>query len=186
MSSAGTASATCVSFSGLNNGGGCTTTSLGDLAIGIGPQSVARASGGFNTSIAVGPTALATGDGRGNVALAFGTQAHANLVGTGNLGLAVGNPGPNVRWGPNWNTTAWAAGTLNSAFAFGDGTNAEVEGGKDTEPTPGFPIENGVGLNTSIALGNGSFSSAGGDGTKGRAVAAIGKNSYARHRINQP
>jgi hypothetical protein len=186
MSTAGSANATCISFSGMNNGQGCTTTNAGDLAIAIGPRAGARASGGFNVSIAVGSTALATGDGVGNVALAFGNQAHANMQGNFNTGLAVGNPGPNVRWGPNWDTTVWAAGTLNRAFAFGNGANAEVEGGQFTEPTPGFPREKGVGLNTSIAIGHGSFSSAGGDGTKATTVAALGNKKYARHGINKP
>ena len=54
LGSAGAANATCASFSGLHNGRGCETTDLGDIAIGLGPRTTVRASGGFNTSIAVG------------------------------------------------------------------------------------------------------------------------------------
>jgi hypothetical protein len=44
LSSAGTASATCASIDGMNNGGGCTSTPT-SFAIGLGPNTTANATG---------------------------------------------------------------------------------------------------------------------------------------------
>jgi hypothetical protein len=61
LSGAGAANASCASLSGAASGGRCTTTSIGDTAIGIGTGDVVAAEGGFNTAIAIGTGAVAGG-----------------------------------------------------------------------------------------------------------------------------
>src|ERR1700756_1499093 len=118
--SAGTAYATCASISGINAGGGCTTTDPGDVAIGLGPNTTATASGGDDTAIAIGDGASAIADN-----------------GTHNTAIAIGNPGPNTdaffgqvvptsaQAGFAPNTNNGGPSSNNTAIALGNGSVAQ-------------------------------------------------------------
>jgi hypothetical protein len=158
LESAGDASATCVSFSGIGNGNGCRTTNIGDTAIVIGSGN-AIASGGFNLAIAVG------------------TYTYAESRGHFNTAIAVGNPGQNDFQNGVIVTTAYTVGTLNRAVAFGNGSLAEADGGPGFNHAP-------VGLHTALTVGNGSIAYAGEHGGTGRIGVAIGKGKSAQDGIN--
>jgi hypothetical protein len=188
LGSAGVANATCVSFSGFHNGGGCETTNLGDTAIGLGPRTTVSASGGFNTSIAIGADATAESEGVGNAAIAVGNVATAVAQGSGvtkgvgNIAVAVGNTGPNPGYvdpilgdiPPNdpQPATAGAFGRFNRVAVFGNGSTAFAFG-----PIPNIPGGN----NTAITVGSGSNSNAFG---ANRFAAALGSNRHAINGIN--
>lgn len=76
LGSAPAASGSCVSFWGLGNGGGCTST-FGGVAIAIGTNSTAVAAGFLTTAISVGTGALAEAIGTFNFASANGTNSVA-------------------------------------------------------------------------------------------------------------
>jgi hypothetical protein len=203
---AGSANASCVSFSGLNSGNGgtgkCTTTSFGDTAIGIGNTDVVEASGGFNTSIAVGAgaDASATG-GQFNTAIAIGNEGYnedvgsvvpatATAVGSGNSSIALGNgAAAQTRGILNHATvigdgsTALAfgdrfghPGVLNSAFVLGNKSTAVVFGGNTTSGLKG------IGNNSAVVLGNNSLAEVNGaPGTdkRNQIAVALGSNKTA-------
>lgn len=79
LGTAPTANATCASFWGINNGGGCTST-LFSVAIAIGTGATASAGGPFGAALAVGNKAEA-GVGLFDIATAFGTNSVANDAG---------------------------------------------------------------------------------------------------------
>jgi hypothetical protein len=179
LGSAGVANATCASFSGFHNSGGCETTDPGDIAIGLGPRTTVRASGGLNTSIAVGADAEADAFGKRNTSLAFGNGAFGFTEGARNLAVAVGNSGPNggmetddVLVPPSDNAPAQAEadGTGNRAFEFGRGSLAFALDGPE-----------GSGHNTAITIGNGSNGVAIGTNRFG---AALGNNRNAENGVN--
>ncbi len=88
----GTASATCLSVSGIINlGSGCTST-LGSFAIGIGPGTTASAEGFFNGAIATGSDTTAGVVGSLSAAYVGGTGSSATTIGTLNYANA-GLPG---------------------------------------------------------------------------------------------
>jgi hypothetical protein len=168
LGGAGSANASCVSFSGLNSGSGCKTANFGDTAIGIGNTGAVEASGGFNTAIAVGT----------------GTQATA-INGQFNTAVAIGNAGYNNVYGPDTAAAAYANGTGNTAFAMGTGSvagangvlsTATVIGSGSTAITGGEGVTSHGSLNRALVLGDNSFAlAAGGDSTKG--LSGIGNNS---------
>lgn len=158
LGSAGTANASCISFSGIGNGNGCTTTNIGDTAIVLG-SGTAVASGGFNTSVAVG------------------TYAYSEARGVFNTAIAVGDPGQNDFQPGLLVTTAYTVGTFNRAIAIGKGSLAEADGGPGHGTAP-------IGLHTAITIGNGSLAYAGLHGGVGRTGLAIGSRKSADDGIN--
>lgn len=185
LSSAGTANASCASFGGVVNlGKGCTTTNFGDTAIGIGKNVTVRASGGFNTAVGIGTNeVLADAEGRGNVSFALGDAPGATSKGLLNRAVAVGspgfNPGPNFGNDPAgiYDTVAESDGTLNSSTSFGKGSIAFAVNGAP------FGSQK-VGLNRSIAVGNGNNAFAGFNDRSGRFAAAVGRDQTADDGIN--
>jgi hypothetical protein len=74
-----TANATCASFFGIGNGGGCTST-FGTVAIAIGTGASAEASGFFSTALAVGPDSRALSEGTLGTAVAFGATGGSEFT----------------------------------------------------------------------------------------------------------
>ncbi len=65
LTGAGPVQATCIGISGINIGSGCNST-LGTFALGLGPGTLADASGGFlNGAIAIGTNVAAFAEGSG-------------------------------------------------------------------------------------------------------------------------
>lgn len=96
IGSASTANATCLSFSGINIGSGCTSSLFG-IAIALGPGATADAGGFFSTSLSVGNGATATTAGPLDVAVAAGPASLAQVLGgTLNAALAVGATGGDI------------------------------------------------------------------------------------------
>lgn len=186
LGTAGAANATCASFSGVNAGSGCTTANIGDTAIGLGPDTVVSASGGFNTSIAVGNEAFADSFGTGNSSLAFGTRATALTEGRGNLAFVLGNPGPNpgivdpvlgdIEPTDEIESAAGAFGNFNRAVVFGNGSSGYAVGGT-TFNDMDIPGAN----NTAFTFGNGSNADAFG---LNRFAGAFGSTRNAINGIN--
>jgi hypothetical protein len=127
LGSAPTANATCASFFGINNGGGC-TSNLTSIAIAIGTGATANASGLFGAAFAVGNNASAIGfDGIFNVAAAVGDNNHAAAdfvltfaaaLGGNNASAGAGGPGGLADLAVN------VGGNLNNAQADGLGVLA--------------------------------------------------------------
>ena len=80
LGAAPSANATCASFWGINNGGGCTST-LFTAAIAIGTGAKATATGLFGAAFAIGSTAQALTSGNFTFATAVGTEAIASAGG---------------------------------------------------------------------------------------------------------
>ena len=80
LGGAPSANATCASFWGINNGGGCSST-LFTAAIAIGPGATATATGLFGAAFAIGSTAQAFTSGDFNFATAVGSAAIATAGG---------------------------------------------------------------------------------------------------------
>ena len=110
------ANATCIGFSGINIGVGC-TTQLGTIAAVLGPGT-ATARGFFTGAITIGDgNALA--DGLATAAWAGGTGSDASADGTLSWAFAQGG-------GNNAQATG---GLLNFAFSlFGEGNTASADG----------------------------------------------------------
>jgi hypothetical protein len=185
--SAATAYATCASISGVNSGGGCTTTDAGDIAIGLGPNTTATANGGFDTAIAIGADASAIAD--------FGTH---------NTAIAIGNPGPNTaafmgqvvptsaQAGFAPSVTTGGPSSNNTALALGDGSVAQATFGSGSFATAvgngAVALANFGDNNNAIAIGiNSGASAAHGDnnvaqvvGVGSTAFAVQGNNNVAR------
>ena len=93
-----TASATCIGISGINinlgGGGGCTST-FGNFALGIGPGTIANATGDLTSAIATGTGTRADSAGFGSLAYAGGLGSEAFANGILNLAVAgLGFEGP--------------------------------------------------------------------------------------------
>ncbi len=89
LGSAPTANATCVSFWGIGNGGGC-TSHLFSAAIAIGTGATATADGLFGNAFAIGNGAIALSTGALNLAYAGGEGAYARTLGTLEFAAAQG------------------------------------------------------------------------------------------------
>ena len=81
LTGAGPVQATCIGISGINIGSGCNST-LGTFALGLGPGTLADASGGFlNGAIAIGTNVAAFAEGSGfsvaNLAINVGSAEDA-------------------------------------------------------------------------------------------------------------
>jgi hypothetical protein len=182
LTGAGSANASCVSFSGMGNNSQCNTSNFGDVAVVIG-------------------NGYATAQGGGNVAWAIGNKADAIAAGKYNLAFAQGNTGPNpgmvVTTGENGvqipatddeDAFAEAVGFGNRAIAIGDGATAAALGGDGLASVSKFPMRRAqVGNNTSITIGKGSNSYAGslppkmppGNAPKNQFAAAVGDHRNA-------
>jgi hypothetical protein len=155
LSEAGQANATCVSISGLTNGGGCTSTP-GSVALGLGQGATANADGIGNLAVAAGnpgpnsaykpPTMPTQALARGtfNTSLAIGDGTNAGSYGRANTAIAVGNGNNAYSFGgyPDWKTPA--PSDFNTSIVVGKNSNAYAVG-----PT----------LKAAGALGNGKTSS---------------------------
>ena len=64
----------------------------------------------------------------GSASVGLGRDAQADSAGPGSVAVAVGNPGFNRFYGTNLPTQAYANGTGNGSFAFGDGSIAGTLG----------------------------------------------------------
>jgi hypothetical protein len=140
----GTANATCLSISGLNNGGGCTSTA-GSIAIAIGTNATASAKGFLNTSLAIGTGSNASTVGNLNSAIAMGTNSTA--VGgvrpgdTADMAINIANNTDNVNFG------AIAASSAGQEKSFGnvavnlghDNAVGALDGGLNTAVNVGAP-----------------------------------------------
>jgi hypothetical protein len=141
LGSAPAAHATCASFWGIGNGGGCTST-FGAVAIAIGPGAEAVARG-------IGATAVSIGNGAEtavNGAFSYGSSVGNGLVFVGNINgtdfgniamsfgddseTQAGNPG-----GGGVFNMATNFGNGNSVFAFGSFNNAFAIFSSNTDVT---------------------------------------------------
>jgi len=120
-SQAPVANATCLSVFGIGNGGDCTST-IGSIAVGIGPGTMAGATGLFGVAFAVDAGAAAHSVGVVfGASFAVGSGALAISSGVVDYALAVGNT-----------ANAAADGGLNEAVAVGTGAGAEATGAANT------------------------------------------------------
>ncbi len=131
LTGAPTANATCASFWGINNGGGCTST-LFSAAIAIGTGATATASGMFGTAFAVGTNASATTQDLFDFATALGTHATAGAdgifgsatqLGTGRAftgGAESGGKGLGFNIAVNFTPTTVSNGPLVEAYGVGN------------------------------------------------------------------
>ena len=125
LTGAGPVQATCIGISGINIGNGCNST-LGTFALGLGPGTLADASGGFlNGAIAIGTNVAAFAEGSGfsvaNVAINFGS---ADAL----IDPATGIPTP----GTAYSRVTAGAGFLNLGLNLGGAANAS--GGDGPRP----------------------------------------------------
>ncbi|MBV9514625.1 MAG: hypothetical protein JO280_11375 [Mycobacteriaceae bacterium] len=180
LSGAGTADATCAWFSGVGNGGGCTSTPT-SFAIGLGTRhqidghrnvrrrNIERHRRDRNSQRHRQPRPrrrhnsvaqagfLNSSSSVFNVAAANGTNAFAGAVGTGNVAVAIGNPGNNNGFSVT-KTFPGGSETLEIIAGPNQATDAQASGT----------------FNRAFSVGNGSFAIAeGGDPTK----ASIGNNT---------
>jgi len=138
-----TANAWCVGISGINIGAGCAST-LGNIALGLGPNAVAN-SNGLSLAVALGD-AVADSTGIVTLALAGGTS-EADTNGIANVAVAAGTG----------DVTA-IAGSLASDFL-----NFAVNFGNATSPATSLVEADFGGLNVAANLGgnansqNGTF-----------------------------
>jgi hypothetical protein len=187
VAGAGSANASCVSFSGMGNTSQCKTTNLGDVAVVIG-------------------NGAATAQGGANVAWAIGDQAYAEAAGKFNLAFANGNPGPNsgmvitpgadglqIPAQDREATAAVAVGFGNRALAIGDGATAGAVGGDGSALISKLPNRRlQIGNNTAVSVGKGSNSYAGslppkfppGNAPKNQFAGALGDHKNALNGIN--
>lgn len=118
---AGTAEATCISISGLNNGGGCTSTA-GSIAIAIGAHAIATANGVLNVSMALGAHAAAVTVGNLDTALAVGdyavSEAGLSPGDVGNLSVDI-TPGTAVSEAVTGGGGVYGRGVGNTAMNLG-------------------------------------------------------------------
>jgi hypothetical protein len=89
LTGAPTANATCASFWGINNGGGC-TSKLFSIAIGIGTGATATANGLFGGAFAIGTNANTQTDNAFDFATAVGDNAIATADGIFGIAVQVG------------------------------------------------------------------------------------------------
>jgi hypothetical protein len=118
-----TANADCVSFSGINLGSGC-TSSFGGLAIALGVDATARATGFLSTATAIGTGASATAVGSLDMATALGKYTYVyagNPTGFANRGVALGENSTTIAGGQ-------PGGIGNTATNLGTYVNAQAEG----------------------------------------------------------
>jgi hypothetical protein len=142
LSGAGPVSATCIGISGINIGNGCNST-LGTFALGLGPGTLADASGGFlNGAIAIGTNVAAFAEGSG-----FSVANLAVNVGSADTAInpATGIPTP----GTAYSRVTAGAGFLNLGLNLGGAANA---GGGDG-PRPIDISASGVGSSVINAIG---------------------------------
>jgi hypothetical protein len=157
------AGATCASFWGLGNGGGCTSV-VGSAAFSIGEGASAEATAPFSLALAAGPnaTAAATGIIGFNIATAIGRDANASTDnGRLNIATAIG-----------YGALAKARnGNGNLAVAIGGASQAEAGDVVNADQSK-------YGFNRAIALGRGNAAFA----TNGGRLSAlvIGSGSVAR------
>jgi hypothetical protein len=133
IGSASTANATCLSFSGINIGSGCTSSFLG-LAVALGNGAIANAGGFLSASYSIGNGATATTAGPLGLAVAAGPASLAQVLGGAfNVALAVGATGGEeyAQADAGYSQTDFAnlAVTLgNNSYAFAGGLTPEETG----------------------------------------------------------
>jgi hypothetical protein len=195
MGTAPEAKATCVSFGGVVNtdSSHCQTTSIGDVAIAIGPGTYANASGGFNTSISLGPNAQSVAEGQLNAGHGFNTAiaVGSNAVSSADTGLA----NTSISIGNNPDTTccrAWTGGRGNLAVNVGQGSSAEALGDFNRAISFGngsktYAYGLGAGVSRAISLGNNNNTTAGGpfSATNRGFAASIGNGRLSFNGINK-
>jgi hypothetical protein len=131
-----TANATCASFFGLGNGNGC-TSKFGGIAIAIGTDATAVATGFLSTAVAVGTDTEAFGFSNLGLAVALGNGDAAEVGSSAatdfaSVAIDLGNHSDAVAYSPSAN------GFGNMAFNAGDSSGIYAEGA----------------LNTAVNLGN--------------------------------
>lgn len=142
LTGAGPVNATCIGISGINIGNGCNST-LGTFALGLGPGTLADASGGFlNGAIAIGTNVAAFAEGSG--------FSVANLaINAGNaddpIDPTTGIPGANTAFS---RVTA-GAGFLNLGLNLGGNASSTPEG-----PTPMDIRASGIASSALNFIGN--------------------------------
>jgi hypothetical protein len=138
------ANATCASFSGINLGSGCTST-LGGLAIALGPNATAIAAGFLSTAVGIGNSVIASAHGAFSLGIAGGTSSEAiagNSQGTdlGNIAIALGDHAVAAAFsstGNGFGNIATNVGNHNEVTAIGD-LNVASTLGKDTVVAEGI------------------------------------------------
>jgi hypothetical protein len=141
----GSANATCLSISGLNNGGGCTSTA-GSIALAIGTNATASAKGFLNTSLAIGTGSKAISVGNLNTAIAMGTNSQAlgglRAGDTANMAIDIAHNTNNVSYAavagsglgqrPSFGNVAVGLGDNNVIEALNGGLNTAFSLGAPT------------------------------------------------------
>jgi hypothetical protein len=168
LGSAAPANATCASISGIGNGNGCTST-VGSVAIGLGPNATATTNGPFNTALAVGKNSNAiagnTPGDFGNLAVNVGNNTTGpNATGStpgAFAGSDLGTPGfGNVAVVTGDNNAGSADGSLNNAFNLGGTGNSLIATGVANNATNVLGSNNFVASSAGTSLTNPGLSSA--------------------------
>jgi len=119
------AKATCVSIAGSSVGTGC-SSSLSGIAIGLGPDAKAEATGWFNTAVSIGTAAKAFSQGNGNLSFAAGFRAVAATNGSLQIAAVAGTYSEAVAGQSPADAAniAVMVGDYSEAVASGNGTEA--------------------------------------------------------------
>ena len=175
LGSAGAADATCASISGVGNSADCQSTAT-SFAIGLGPNTIAKANGLFDGAIAIGITNGATDEtlasSTGNLSLAYAGGKNTEAVTNGNLELAAAQ-GDNliaIAGGLTPNDTGNVALNLgqgdvsgsNLVEAVGTGNIAANVSGNGTAVAPSEVVALGTGNSAFNIAGNSNEVSASG------------------------
>lgn len=145
IGSASSADASCLSFSGINIGSGCTSSLFG-IAIALGTGATADAGGLFSASYSIGDGATATTAGPLGLALAAGPASLAQVVGGAfNVAVAVGATG-----GENF-------AQADAGYGMSDFANLAVTLGNNSYAFAGAPTPEELGAgNVAVNLGEGN------------------------------
>jgi hypothetical protein len=145
IGSASTADASCLSFSGINIGSGCTSSLFG-IAIALGTGATADAGGLFSASYSIGDGATATTTGPLGLAVAAGPASLAQVLGGAfNVAVAVGATG-----GENF-------AQADAGYGAFDFANLAVTLGNNSYAFAGAPTPEELGAgNIAINLGEGN------------------------------
>ena len=170
MGSVPEANATCASFFGINNGNGCTST-LFSVAIGIGANTVANASGFLGAAYAIGDAAEATAGGPLDLAFAAGPASLARVSGSLSAAIATGTQ-----------TGAYQYAEAEAGYGASDFANISLALASDSYAFTGGldPSQVGAG-NFALNLGKGNDVEA--NGFLNSAIAVGGTKTYPNNVV---
>jgi hypothetical protein len=166
LGGAPTAKADCVSFFGIGNSANCTST-LTSVAIAIGTNAKAYATGLFGSAFALGTDAYANSTGALDVAWAVGPASRAATIGNLSTAIAIGATGGAFN-------SAASAGTSSADFA-----NVALTLGNDSSAA----VNTGVAGFGSLALNLGQGGQVIIKGSLNSAISVGGNQPYPNNKV---